>query len=238
MHKILIIVPAYNESKTIVDVINALHEVSDQWDIVIVNDCSSDNTASLASETKKAYVINLPVNLGIGGAVQTGFLFAVRNNYNIAVQFDGDHQHYTSEITKIIQPIVDKQADVVIGSRFLEKSDSWKSSLLRRVGIKLFEIANFLLTKQRITDNTSGFRAYNYKAIQFLSKNYPVDYPEPEAVIILNKNDFIIKEVFVRMKERTSGRSSIAGLKSFYYMTKVMLGILMHAMRPKLDKGE
>jgi len=217
-------------------VIDDIDEIQANIDILVINDGSTDNTGHIAEETGKAYVINLPCNLGIGGCVQTGFKFAKKNNYDVAFQFDGDGQHKASEIDKILKPIQDGQVDVVIGSRFLIKNDGFQSTYWRRVGIKIFEIVNSTLIKQNIKDNTSGFRAYNKKAIHFLSDHYPSDYPEPEAIITLGKNGFRLSEVSVVMKERGSGESSISGVHSFYYMVKVLLAIFMNSLRPRIYK--
>jgi glycosyltransferase involved in cell wall biosynthesis len=234
MKKILVIIPAYNEASNIVNVIEGVKAENPLWHIAVINDASKDNTEKHAEETGKAFVINLPCNLGIGGAVQTGFKFAKRYNYDIALQFDGDGQHKASEIYKLLEPIEREEADVVIGSRFCRLSNGFKSTIIRRIGIKLFEILNSCLIKQKITDNTSGFRAYNKKSISFLSDNYPTDYPEPEAVILLGRNGFHIEEVMVDMQERQSGVSSISGLKPAYYMIKVLLAIFVNTLRPKI----
>lgn len=238
LKKILIIIPVYNESSNIINVIESLKTKNDVWDILVVNDCSTDNTGNLADSTGKAYVINLPVNLGIGGAVQTGFKYAKGKNYDIAVKFDGDGQHIASEINKLLDPIIKCEADVVIGSRFCEKHDGFKSTFFRRFGIKIFEIVNSILINQRITDNTSGFIAFNKQVIHFFSEYYPTDFPEPESVVILGKNSFKIKEVFVLMKTRQGGESSIKGFASLYYMLKVLLAIFMSAIRPKVINKE
>ncbi len=205
------------------------------WDILVINDCSKDDTGELAENTGKAFVINLPYNLGIGGGVQTGFKFAKKYQYDIAVQFDGDGQHKANEINKLLEPLLFENADVVIGSRFLNNLKKFKSTTSRRFGIMIFDIINSILIGQRITDNTSGFRAYNKKAILFLAEYYPQDYPEPEAVILLGKNGFLIKEVAVEMQERQGGNSSIVGLNSLYYMIKVLLAIFMTSIRPKIN---
>ena len=230
--KILAIVPAYNEEETIGAVILSLKERMPALDILVVNDGSTDRTSENANETKKALVVDLPCNLGIGGAVQTGFLYAVREGYDVAFQFDGDGQHLAAEVDKILAPILAGEADVVIGSRFLEGNEGFRSTFTRRVGIRLFQWVNSLLTGQRITDNTSGFRAYNRKAIIFLSRYYPSDYPEPEAVILLGRSGFRLKEVPVEMRERATGRSSITAFRSIYYMVKVLLAIFVTALRP------
>jgi glycosyltransferase involved in cell wall biosynthesis len=236
--KILIIVPAFNEASSIVHVIDLLHSVNLNWDILVINDCSEDNTGELARSTGKALVIDLPINLGIGGCVQTGFKFAKKNNYDVALQFDGDGQHKICQIKKIIDPILSDEADMVIGSRFCKRHFGFKSTSMRRIGIKLFEIVNSFLIKQRITDNTSGFRAYNKKAISFFAGHYPHDYPEPEAIILLSKNGFRIKEVFTEMQDRIGGESSISGFKAFYYMVKVLFSIFINVLRPKIAEDE
>ncbi len=230
--KILVIVPAYNEENAIGNVITDLKSNFPEGDILIVNDGSIDNTSIVAKGYRDVNVVDLPVNLGIGGAVQTGFKYAKRYDYDIAVQFDGDGQHLAKEIYKIIKPITENKADVVIGSRFLERGkEFFKSTFLRRVGIKIFELINSIIIRQRVTDNTSGFRAFGKEAISFLSLNYPADFPEPEAVILLGRNRFRIAEVSVEMRERQAGKSSIYGFKSIYYMIKVILCIIMTALR-------
>ncbi len=234
--KVLIIVPAYNEEKNIAGSIENLYAENPDWDIVVINDGSLDDTSSAAQSTSKAFVVNLPCNLGIGGAVQTGFRFAAAFGYDAAVQYDGDGQHIASEIKPLLKPLENKECDVVIGSRFAKRHDGWKSSFLRRIGIKVFELLNSMLIMQKITDNTSGFRAYNRAAIEFLSRIYPTDYPEPEAVILLGRNGFKIKEIPVAMKKRQWGRSSISGLRSVYYMTKVILAIFITSIRKRIRK--
>lgn len=234
--KILAIVPSFNEEQNIAHVIESIKDEDPLIDILVVNDGSDDKTGLIAESTGRAYVVNLPCNLGIGGAVQTGFKFARQRNYDVAFQFDGDGQHISSEIEILLDSIRLNKADVVIGSRFLQNNAGFKSTLLRRKGIWIFRILNSLLIKQRITDNTSGFRAYNRKAIHFLADNYPTDYPEPEAVLLLGKNGFRLKEVPVSMQERKRGRSSISKTGSIYYMIKVLLAVLVCSLRPKVLK--
>ena len=230
--EILVIVPAYNEEENIADVIEDLAELNLNIDILVVNDGSRDATSSTARTNGQARVIDLPNNLGIGGAVQTGFKFAARNDYAAAVQFDGDGQHIAAELPALVHALRDGEFDMIIGSRFLKgEQNSYRSTFLRRIGIHLFKAVNSLLIGQRITDNTSGFRAYNRAAVEFLARYYPIDYPEPEAVILLGRNGFRIAEISVRMRERQSGGSSIAGIKGGYYMVKVLLAILMTALR-------
>ena len=231
--KILAIVPSFNEEENIASVIESINGADPLIDILVVNDGSDDRTGEIARSSGLARVVNLPCNLGIGGAVQTGLIFAKREGYDIAFQFDGDGQHIASEIEKILALVRNDLADVVIGSRFCGKDEGYRSTFSRRLGIKVFEIVNSVLIRQRITDNTSGFRAYNRKAIEFLERNYPMDYPEPEAVLILGKNGFRLKEVSVLMRERGSGRSSISGTGSLYYMIKVLLALVVCCMRPR-----
>ena len=228
---ILVIVPAYNEEQTIGRVVDDLSRVELPHDVLVVNDGSTDRTSQVARAAGGVGVIDLPKNLGIGGAVQTGFKYAARNDYAVAVQFDGDGQHLAAEIPRLVAALRDGAANMVIGSRFLEEPAGFRSTFVRRIGIRLFQLVNSLLTGQRITDNTSGFRAYDRRAIEFLARHYPVDYPEPEAVILLGRNGFQISEVVTRMRERQGGGSSISGLTGCYYMIKVLLAILMTALR-------
>ncbi len=231
--RILAIVPAFNEEKNIGKVVETIRSSSPRIDILVVNDGSDDRTGAVARSSGRAHVVDLPCNLGIGGAVQAGFKFAERWDYDIAFQFDGDGQHIASEIEAILIPVRDNRADVTIGSRFCGTNDGYRPGIARRLGIKIFEVVNLFLIGERIMDNTSGFRAYNQKAIAFLARNYPMDYPEPEAVLILGKNGFRLKEVPVRMQERKSGQSSISGMWSFYYMVKVLLALIVCWMRPR-----
>jgi len=234
--KILIIIPAYNEAESIRDVIVSLSDKDKSWDLLVINDYSDDGTGKIAKETGRAVVVDLSCNLGIGGAVQTGLIYAQRHGYDIAIKFDGDGQHKAKEISTLVEPVLNDRADVTIGSRFCGQHDGFSSTFARRIGIKIFEIVNFLLIRQRITDNTSGFRAYNRKAIEFLAEHYPAfDYPEPEEVILLGKNKFQVQEVFTEMQERQGGKSSIYGYRSIYYMIKVLLAVFMVSIRrPKL----
>ncbi|MDD3051747.1 MAG: glycosyltransferase family 2 protein [Candidatus Cloacimonetes bacterium] len=233
--KILIVIPAYNEAENIPELIETIRKTL-TVDFIIINDCSTDNTADII---KTLNHINLPINLGIGGTVQTGLLYALKHNYDIAVKMDGDGQHPASEMSKLLEPIRSNQADVVIGSRFLTPEPNFRSTFLRRKGIFIFRIVNKFLIKQTITDNTFGFRAYNKRAIEFLAYNYPGDYPEPEEVVLLGRNSFRIKEVAVKMNSRKFGKSSIQGWKNIYYMLKVLLAVIMTAIRKRsLNAGK
>lgn len=229
MDKILAIVPAYNESETIEMVINEILDKVPGTDICVVNDGSIDDTAEKARRAG-AIVISLPFNMGIGAAVQTGFMYAVENKYDFAVQVDADGQHDPSYINKMISILKQNNYDVVSGSRFLNKT-GYKSPWLRRLGIKILEIINRVVVRQKITDCTSGFRAFNRSALEFLAQVYPEDYPEPEVLIVLKKNKFRIIEIPVIMRNRLGGQSSIRGLKSFHYMVKVILAIIMESVK-------
>ena len=229
--KTLIIVPAYNEEGNIENVIQRIRDASSDYDIVVINDCSKDRTKEKA-EALGVPVISLPVNLGIGGAVQTGFLYAYYNGYDVALQLDGDGQHNPGYVKDLIAPIEAGEADVVIGSRFIQKK-GFQSHWLRRVGIRTFQVLNNLLLRQNITDSTSGFRAYNADAIALLQRLYPSDFPEPEALFILKRCGFHIVEIPVEMNSREAGVSSISGIKSLYYMIKVITSIMIEFMRGK-----
>jgi len=205
-------------------------------EVVIVNDCSEDETGNLARETT-ATVLNLPFNLGIGGAVQTGLKYALGREYDLTIQFDGDGQHVAEEIAAIAEPVRTGKADVVIGSRFGGK-DSYSPPLLRRLGISVLRLTSSLLTGQSIADNTSGFRAYNREALAFLAEYYPQDYPEPQTIVELIRNGFRVIEVPVRMRERRAGESSISTFSAVYYMIKVLLSnAIASSRRPVNGKG-
>ena len=231
MHgKVLVIIPAYNEEENISSVINELKQAVPQYDVLVVNDCSKDETSNIAKSIQGVKVIDLPNNLGIGGAVQTGFIYADRNGYEYAVQVDGDGQHVQNEINKLFKVMHENKCDMVIGSRFLD-TDSFRTTRTRRMGIKLFYYIYRLLLNIKITDGTSGFRAYNKRSIQFLAQNYPEDYPEPEVILMLKMKGFTICETGVQMRERTHGKSSITPVKSIYYMIKVILSIVISYAR-------
>ncbi|NUN06079.1 MAG: glycosyltransferase family 2 protein [Bdellovibrio sp.] len=221
--KLLVIMPAYNEANNIASVITELKSTELPLDILVVDDGSTDATAEVVS-CLDVHLIRLPFNLGIGGAVQTGFRFAVQNGYDIAIQLDSDGQHIPQEIPKLLKPILRERVDMCIGSRYLQQTE-YQTPLSRRIGMIFFSIINSLLVGQRITDNTSGFRAFNRRTIEFLAENYPIDYPEPETIVMLGRNGFHIQECAVNMRKRKSGESSITTLLSFYYMFKVLLSI-------------
>lgn len=236
--KIAIVVPAYNEEKAIAAVVNDMNTMANSAglniDVVVVNDCSKDSTFEVISSLK-CIPLDLPVNLGIGGAVQTGFKYALENGYDFAIQADGDGQHPAAEIPKLVKAAQSEQADVVIGSRFIAK-EGFQSSAMRRFGINYFKWLNNFLVGEKISDSTSGFRLINRKVMEVVSEYYPDEYPEPEAIILYSLNGFKIVEVPVTMKERQGGVSSIGPLASIYYMFKVSLAILYTFIRIKFKK--
>lgn len=225
MNEILIIIPAFNEAENIEKVIDNIINNYPQYDYIIVNDGSKDNTEEICMRKHYSF-LSLPLNLGIGGAVQTGYRYALKNGYDIAIQMDGDGQHDVAHIEKLIEPIKKGQADVAIGSRFIDK-EGFQSSLARRGGILLLSKLIQCLCFVKVKDVTSGFRAVNRRFIEIYAENYPNDYPEPEAIVAAVMNRGKIKEVPVIMKERLGGESSINFRKSVYYMIKVTLAILI-----------
>ena len=230
--KILVIVPAYNEEASIKYVINKIKNNSGiNVDIIVINDASKDKTSEFAKEAGAA-VLDLPNNLGIGGAMQTGFKYAVRNNYDIAIQVDGDGQHNPEYIKDIISPVIDGCCDAVIGSRFVGvEKKGFQSSGMRRFGITILSAAIRLTAGYPIKDPTSGFRALNKKVIQLFSEDYPNDYPEPESIVILQKKGLRILETPVVMSERYGGTSSIKKFDAVYYMFKVLLAIIIDCFK-------
>lgn len=234
-YRLLVIVPAYNEASHIREVVAAIDAVTlndgVDKDTLVVNDGSSDGTAAKAREAG-AMVLDLPFNLGIGGAVQSGFRYAAMQDYDFAMQIDGDGQHDPDYMPTLLFPLLNNEADVVIGSRFLHTDESgFRSTRVRRLGIRIFSVVNSLAIGQRITDNTSGFRAYNRRTIAYLQNHYPSDYPEPEAVVLLGKKKFRIREVPVKMRERAGGKSTITAMRSVYYMIKVLLAIFIDLLK-------
>jgi len=225
--KILALIPAYNEEKTLRSVIEETQRYLPEADILVLNDGSSDNTKAILSQYKGIIALHHPYNMGIGGAIWTGFNFFARNNYEYLVRIDGDGQHPPSLAKMLLEPLQNGEADLVIGSRFI-KREGYLSSLGRRGGIKLLNILTTFLLKEKITDNTSGFRAYNSKAVCLLVEDYPFDYPEPIEVYLLNRKGLKIKELSVKMKERKGGVTSISLLHTYYYLIKVLLTILVN----------
>jgi len=233
MMKVLVIIPAYNEAESIQGVIEKLKQDCKEADYVVINDCSRDNTLQKLNELGANY-INLPMNLGIGGGVQTGYKYALEQGYDVAVQIDGDGQHDTVYLQKVIEPIISSQADIVIGSRFIER-EGFQSSGMRRMGISFLSSLIHLCCGQKILDVTSGYRAVNKKYIKLYSEEYPTDYPEPEAIVYAALKGARICEMPVIMKERVTGKSSIYAWRSLYYMIKVSLAIILCRMSHKKE---
>ena len=227
--KILVIIPAYNEEESIASVINQIRCYAPEADILVINDGSVDATSERAVKAG-AKVVNLPFNLGIGGAMQTGYIYAKYHSYDVAIQVDGDNQHDPSYIQKLIRPIADNSADMVIGSRYVGKT-IYKSTVFRRVGMVFFTFLIGLLTDKWIMDTTSGFRAVNKDIIDLFASDYPVDYPEVDVLVRLYKKKFRIIELPVEMKARKTGKSSITPIRSIYYMIKVTLSLIIETIK-------
>ena len=223
--KTLVIVPVYNEQDNILKTMQDLQKHCPEIDSLFINDCSTDGTAKLLSRSACRY-IDLPINLGIGGGVQTGYIFARDHGYEAAVQFDGDGQHMAEYIHNLLEPIKDDTADYVVGSRFITKT-GFQSTGMRRFGIAFLSRWIKMLSGITVHDVTSGMRAINRKYITMFASDYEVDYPEPEAILLAGLSGARIREIPVRMRERQAGKSSINTIKSAYYMIKVFLALLI-----------
>lgn len=227
--RLLVIIPAYNEEQSIGRVIRQVQEAVPDADIVVINDGSTDATAQIA-EGYGAVVLDLPHNLGIGSAMQTGFIYARERGYDVAVQVDGDGQHDPTEIPEIVRVQASTDADIVIGSRYIEDR-GYITPWPRRVGIIILSAVISALVQRRITDPTSGFRVLNRRTIDFCATDYPFDYPEPESVVLFKRAGLNVHEIPVTMNPRYGGQSSITPLRSGYYMIKVILAILISLLR-------
>lgn len=236
MKKVLLVIPAYNEEKNILNVFNVIKkynkEHKQKYDVIVINDGSTDATEEILKRNRIPH-IKLLNNLGIGGAVQTGYKYAYNNNYDIAIQFDGDNQHDINCVSDLIKGLSDG-INCIIGSRFISKKNRFKSTFLRRMGIKIISFEIRLFTRTKITDPTSGFRAIDKKLIKYFSNNYPLEYPEPISNVVLLKNGFSLREVPAKMKERKKGTSSIHTWKSIYYMVNVILSIFIISIRRRV----
>jgi glycosyltransferase involved in cell wall biosynthesis len=235
--KILIIIPAYNEEANILKTVNSIFEYNrnnkTNYEVLVINDGSKDNTENILIENNINH-IKLIQNLGIGGAVQTGYKYAYENGYGIAVQFDGDGQHDVNYIKDIINPIVENKANMVIGSRFIKREeDNFKSTWLRRVGINIISFVIKLKTSRKIYDTTSGFRAVDKNVMKEFVNYYPYEYPEPISTVNTLVSNYKVKEVYVKMKAREGGKSSISSFKNVYYMINVIMSILFMKGRRK-----
>ncbi len=228
--KTLVIIPALNEADSIAHVIGLIHQHAPWADIAVINDGSTDATSAIA-HAHGAIVLNLPYNVGIGAAVQTGFLYAAQHGYAVAVQNDGDGQHAPQEIPLLVSDMVESGADLVIGSRYIEDR-GYITPMARKVGIVILARIISLLTRQPYTDPTSGFRASSQRTIRLCARTYPHDYPEPEAVVLLHRAGLRLREIPVTMNPRYGGKSSITPFKSGLYMLKVILAILIGLLRP------
>lgn len=241
MTKLLAIVPAYNEAGAIVDTISDLWSHAPGFDVLVIDDGSTDDTGDLA-ERAGAKVLRLPFNLGIGGAVQSGYIFAREQGYDVAVQVDGDGQHAASMLPQLLEHLrAHPELNMVTGSRFLEeRPDGYRSSASRRVGIRIFARLLSTIVGRPVTDPTSGMRMVDRRGIDLFARDYPHDYPEVEAVLMMHAHRLSAAEVPVQMRERMSGESSISTTKSAYYMIKVSLAILVGLLRarPTVTPGD
>lgn len=228
--KILLIIPAYNEEDSILKTCNKVFDYNKKnkknYDIVVINDGSTDKTEKVLIENRINHIC-LINNLGIGGAVQTGYKYAFEKDYDYAIQFDGDGQHNVEYIEKLLEPLRNEEASMTIGSRFIKKIDTFRSSMARRCGIKLISFFIKIVTYKKIYDTTSGMRAINKELIRKFAYNYPTEYPEPVSTTLVLKENYIVKEVSVQMNEREAGVSSIKAWKDVYYMINVLLSILV-----------
>lgn len=227
--KKIIVIPAYNEEGNLEKTVRDIRENAPDFDYVIVNDCSTDNTLGMCREKGFSY-LNLPVNLGIGGAVQTGYRYAYYHGYDLAVQFDGDGQHSAKFLAQMALVLEETESDMVIGSRFIEK-EGFQSSGLRRIGIRYFSLLIKLLTGKTVTDPTSGMRMINRKLLKKFTNEYPKDYPEPESVVTVLSEKHKVTEIPVVMNEREEGISSISLRNSVYYMIKVSFAVVIARMK-------
>ena len=234
--RLVAIVPAWNESGAIGGVVDEIKELDASIDVVVIDDCSTDDTSGVA-KSHGATVLRLPFNVGIGGAVQTGFRYALEQGYEVAVRLDGDGQHAASEIPKILGPLEAGDADLVIGSRFVDPGGAYRPPFARRIGIGVFARLVSILGGQRVTDTTSGFVALDRVGIELFASAFPHDYPEVEATLVALRSGLRVTQVQVDMRERTTGSSSITFVRSLYYIVKVMLALLVASLRryPRLE---
>lgn len=234
--KMLVIIPAYNEQANIANVINTLRQHVPHTDIAVVNDGSYDETGAMA-QAAGAIVLHMPYNVGIGAAVQTAFMFAHAHDYEVVVRSDGDGQHDSVQIQKLVDALQTGEADMVVGTRFIEH-EGYQTSIPRRAGILILSTLISAIIKQPVTDPTSGFAAFNRRTVRLFARNYPHDYPEPEGLVVAHRAGLRIHEVPVTMKARQGGQSSITSLRSVYYMLKVTLAIIISLLRKPITAEE
>lgn len=232
----LAIVPAFNEEGNIGRVVDELKAFDPALDVVVVSDGSLDRTAEVAA-AHGAHVLRLPFNLGIGGAVQTGFRYAAENGYDLAVRCDGDGQHDPAELPKVLAPVLAGEADIAVGTRFVGV-EGYRSSVARRLGIRVLAAVVSAIARQRVTDTTSGFQALNHRALALFARDYPHDYPEVEGMVMTIRHRLRLVEVPVRMREREHGRSSITAFRSVYYMARVLLALFVGLFRRDVVPAE
>ena len=235
----LVIVPAFNEEKSIHHVVLDIKNCAPFADILVINDGSSDNTATIARKSGAA-VLNLPHNLGIGGAVRAGLAFAEEMGYSFILRMDGDGQHKAEDITRLLEPVEKGLVDAAFGSRFCGGSNAYCPPLIRRLGISTYSLIVSIIIGQKISDATSGLWCLNRKTIRYFSRYFPQDYPEVESHILLYKAGFSQMEVPVNMRARLAGRSSISPWRSVYYAFKVLLAAVIRAIQdaPELSEEE
>lgn len=232
--KVCIIVPAYNEELSITKVIQSIKKLSKKLKIVVINDGSSDNTFNVVKKLKVEQII-LPFNLGIGGAVQTGLIYAKNNNFNIAIQIDADGQHDPQYLPTLLDNL--EAADLIIGSRYIKKTN-YKTPFMRLIGIRIFSQLILLTCGQKIYDATSGYRVFNNKAIDYFSKIYPQEFPEPLSIVSFLKNGYKIKEIAVESRKRIAGYSSVTFLYSIYLMLSISIAIILESYKNKDLKND
>lgn len=229
--KILVLIPCYNEEANIVKTVERLRELCPGVDYLVINDCSTDRSGALLKEHGYEY-LDLPVNLGIGGGIQCGYVYAAANGYDVTVQMDGDGQHDPAYLMNIVEPVLKGELDMCIGSRFIRR-EGFQTSFMRRVGIRFLSAMIFLLCGQRVLDVTSGFRATGRAMTEYFARHYAADYPEPEAILAACLAGFRVGEAPVVMRERQGGVSSISSFKSIYYMIKVSLSLIIDRLSIK-----
>lgn len=226
-NKILVVIPAYNEELRIGEVVRSVKNILSLASVIVVNDCSIDGTKSEAMNAG-ATVIDHPINLGYGAGLETGYLYALKNGYEFVVQMDGDGQHLPDEVPKILAPVLNGEADIVVGSRYLSSVNGYRTSFARRVGQKFFGAIFSLITRYNLTDPTSGFQCLNRRVFElFTSGHFPHDFPDTDVLLMAHFAGFRVKEVPVVMMERSGGMSMHAGLKPLYYIMKMSLSIMM-----------